>query len=696
LRVAELTQWLRSEARRQAARPDLLAALLAGGSFAYARYRLGFMALRMLLRTGIHAIEIQLLIAAFVPWEYFAPLLAYRAVCSLLGAAHWGALETLRERVRDAVRRRRPDEARGAVARALGLTLWAAAGLIVVVVGTEVASTLASGMIELRATYALACVLRLGADSALRALHSGVFAVRRVHRPLWSTLVPDLVELAVILFGFGELGLWSIPIAILAGGTCDAVLAFVFVRRAYLQRRFQLPAVWQSLSAARQVDAREAGSGAKHALASVTLQLDGVLLLILAQAGQSAPGAASFAALYYVLRPLMAASTHWVRTFYFDLKLVDSGAFRAFRPQLLRFLERLAVSWSFVLALVTLGLARFVFGGHASWVLLVLVPFFVARSAFALLQVVAFGAGDLKRLLQTGLAVIAGVFVLRAVGLSGMGLLAAVTVLLAITIGASRRWTGPQLNPTARIGLLDYCSWLASLRITGESKLAVLQVDARSARVGAVLRGLRVSYPNVSLTRWGRRYVLLAAVGDDMPSARVLVLACGGALQGVWVSEQAAPLTVFEQASRASALPTGWGELASRATAAKDFETLAREFKARFTGGEICDLQTGRGLSVRPVHAAILRSLVSTIQARSHGREARSERALPFSIAVFAPCGQARAIFIVDKNAPGFETFRSEAHDASVRASWPELFAQTVAGTEHASRASSLTLTSAG
>jgi hypothetical protein len=292
--------------------------------------------------------------------------------------------------------------------------------------------------------------------------------------------------------------------------------------------------------------------------------------------------------------------------------------------------------------------------------------------------------------------VIAGVLVLRAAGLSGMSLLAAVTVLLAITIGASRRWTGPQSNPTARTGLLDYCGWLASMRSAKESKLAVLQVDARSARVGSILRGLRVSYPNLSLTRWGRRYVLLAAVGDEMPSARALVLACGGALQGVWVSEQAAPLTVFEQASRASGLPNGWGELASRATAAKDFETLAREFRARFIGGEICDLQTGRGLSVRPVHAAILRGLVSTIQARSHGREARSERALPFSIAVFAPCGQARAIFIAAKNAPGFETFRSEAHDASVRASWPELFAQPLAGNEDGSPATSLTLTSAG
>jgi hypothetical protein len=684
--VAELTQWLRTEARRQAARPELLAALLSGGSFAYARYRLGFMALRMLLRTGLHAIEIQLLVAAFVPWEYFAPLLAYRAVCSLLGAAHWGALEVLREQVRDAVRRRRPDEARAFVARALGLTLWAAAGLVVVIVGTEVASTLASGAIELRATYALACVLRLGSDSALRALHSGVFAIRRVHRPLWSTLVPDLVELAVIMLGFGELGLWSIPVAILAGGTCDAVLAFVFVRRAYLQRRMQLPGAWRSLIAARQVHARAAGPATRHAVASVTLQLDGVLLLMLAQAGQHAPRAASFAALYYVLRPLMAASTHWVRTFYFDLKLVESGTFRAFRPQLMHFLERLAVGWALVLALVTLGLARFVFGAEASWVLLVLVPFFVARSAFALLQIVAFGAGDLKRLLRTGLAVIAGAFVLRATGLDGMTLLTAVTVLIAITILASRRWVTSQSAPLAATGLLDYCAWLACLRNAERSKLAVLQVDARSARVGSILRGLRLAYPNASITRWGRRYVLLAASEREMPSARALVLACGGTLKSVWVSEAAAPIALFDQASRADALPNGWSEAAARSYAAKDLAELAREIGQRFPDAEMCDLQTGRGLRARPVSAAVLRGLVAAIQARSHGREARSERALPFSIAVFAPSGQARALFIAAKNTPGFEAFRSEAHDASVRASWPELFVKPPPAT-HETRA---------
>jgi hypothetical protein len=672
--MAELSQWLRTEARRQAARPDLLAALLSGGSFAYARHRLGFMAIRMLLRTGVHALEIQLLVAAFVPWEDLAPLIGIRALCSLVGAAHWGALEVMRSNVRDAVRRRQPESARGAIESWLGLTLWAAGALIVIVFGAALASTLASGVIELRAVYALACVLRLGSDSVLRTLHSGVFAIRRVYRPLWSTLAADVLELAVLAFGFGELGLLSIPLGTLAGGACDGILAYVFVRRAYLQRRLQLPSPWRSFGAAWRVRS-ELGLAARHALANVTLQLDGVLLLMLAHSGHATAGAASFAALYYVLRPLLAASTHWVRTFYFDLKLIETGALRAFRPQLLRFLERLAVTWAGVLALITLGLARVLFGEQAGLALLVLIPFFVARSAFALLQVIAFGAGDLKRLLRMGAIVLAGLFALRAVGLGGTGLLAAVTLILAATVVFARRWAVFQ-TATSRTGLLDYCAWLAVLRGSANCRLAVLQVDARSARVGAIVRGLRLAHPSGSIARWGRRYVLLAAAETDMPSARALILTCGGALRGAWVSEAAASLALFDHARRAGALPEGWTDAATRASSAPALAALEREFRTHFASGEVCDLQTGRGLSARPVSAAILRALVAAIQARSRGREARSERALPFSIAVYAPCGQARAVFVADKNAPGFDAFRSEVHDASVCASWPELFEQ--------------------
>jgi len=291
--------------------------------------------------------------------------------------------------------------------------------------------------------------------------------------------------------------------------------------------------------------------------------------------------------------------------------------------------------------------------------------------------VIAFSAGDLTSLLRMGAIVLAGLIALRALGVHDVWLVAALTVLLGAIAIHARRWARGHASAELQVGLLDYAAWLAWVRAQAPLRLAVLQVDARSSRVGAVVRGLRLSYATASITRWGRRYVLLAAAPSEMPSARALVLACGGALQAVWVSKPAPPLEVFAQAQRDGALPSGWTEHSARACAAPDYAELERSFCARFRAGQVCDLTTGRGLKARAVSPSMLRALVGAIQARSRGREARSERALPFLIAVYAPCGQARTLFIADRDATGFDAFRNQVHDASVRASWSELFAAT-------------------
>jgi hypothetical protein len=365
-----------------------------------------------------------------------------------------------------------------------------------------------------------------------------------------------------------------------------------------------------------------------------------------------------------------------VRASSFDLKRVESGALRAFRPPLLRVLARLAVGWAGGLALLTIGLSSLMFGEAGGFAAVVLLPFFVARSAFALVQIIAFGAGDVGRLLKMGGIALAGLLALRALGLSDVWLVAALTALLAAIVLRARSWARAHASTEPAAGFLDYCAWLAWMRERAPLRLAVLHVEARSTQVGAVVRGLRQAYATAAITRWGRRYVLLAAPEAAMPSTRALVLACGGALQSAWVSKTAPPLELFAQARRERALPAGWDELASRAREAPDYAALDHRFRAEFASGEACDLTTGRGLNTRAVSPAALRTLVAAVQARSRGREARSERALPFLIAVFAPCGQARALFIASRDAAGFETFRQIVHDASVRASWPALFEQ--------------------
>ncbi|HKU40042.1 MAG TPA: hypothetical protein VJR89_17905, partial [Polyangiales bacterium] len=522
--MAELAALLRREARRQAARPELLAAVLAGRSWAYARHRLGFMSIRMLLRSASHALEIQLLLAAFVPFEYLAPLLAYRAICSLLGAAHWGALEPLRAQVRQAAARRELGAARRTIESWLALTLVASVLGVLGVLALEVGSALFTGRVQLRDAYGLACVLRLALDCCLRVLHSGVFALRRVHRPLWSTLAPDVLELSVIALGFGALGIWSIPLATLAGAAGDAVLGLLSVRRAYAQRRLPWPRIGLASAGLSSLPLRAASV---HALGGVMLQLDGLLLLLLLHSGRGG----WFAALYYVLRPLMAASTHWVRGFYFDLKLLEAGSLAVFRAGFRRFLERLGLGWALGLALLTLGFAHVLWPEQSLWPLLWLLPFFLARSAFALAQLAAFGAGRLHQLLGVSLFALLGLIACRLLGLHALQLLAASSLLLALGAAWSAREARHAAAETIRPGLLDVGEWLAWLRETPRVQLAVLRVDARSARAGAVLRGIRAAFPHAALTRWGSRHVLLAvAEGSAEPTARALVAAAAGAL----------------------------------------------------------------------------------------------------------------------------------------------------------------------
>jgi len=669
--MSELARWLEREARRQAARPDLLAALLSGRRLAYARHRLGFMAARMLFRTGLHALEIGLLAAAAVPFEFIAPLIVYRALCSLGSAAHWGGLEVMRERVREAMRRRQLDAARGAIERWLGLTLWAAGGALALTFVLEVGSAWSTDEIQLRDAFALACVLRLGLDSGLRVLHSGVFALRRVYRPLSSTLAPDLLELAILAAGFAALGIWAIPIAIVAGGLWDAALGYASVRRAYLQRRLQLPRIARSPFAARGFGRAELGAAGAQALANVSLQLEGLVLLLLVGAGSSG----AFATLYYVLRPLMAASTHWLRTFYFDLKLVESAGLRAFRPQLMQFLERLAVAWALVLAVLTLGLAQALSGPGVAWPLLLLVPFFVVRSAFALVQLVAFGAGELGRLFRWSALVLAGLAGLWLLDLRDLELVLGITLLLGLVVAfAHRAGRIASARQALEPGLLDLGEWLAWVGQRASFRLAVLCVNRRVGKTGGLVRAMRGAFPTAALARWGRRHLLLAIPDDPSAAARDLVVASGGVVSRAWISSVVSPALAFEQARRDGALPDGWQDARERGRAAGGSSELIADFRTRFASGELLELGSGRSLSTRPVNAAILHELVRSIRARSRGKSTRFERVLPFEVAVFAPGGQAQAIFVVEKDAPGFDAFRARVRLASLHASWPHAF----------------------
>ena len=59
-----------------------------------------------------------------------------------------------------------------------------------------------SGAEPVARLYAFLIVVELAIDLPVRVLHSGIYATRRVYKPIWSMFVPTVVQLVILGFGF--------------------------------------------------------------------------------------------------------------------------------------------------------------------------------------------------------------------------------------------------------------------------------------------------------------------------------------------------------------------------------------------------------------------------------------------------------------------------------------------------------------
>src|SRR5690606_32528912 len=87
--------------------------------------------------------------------------------------------------------------------------------------------------------YVLGCAARFGADVLARTYHSGVYGVRRIYRPVWSLVLVDVGDVAMLAVVDWWLGARGLGIAMGLGGFVRAVLSVWFTRRIYLQLRLE-------------------------------------------------------------------------------------------------------------------------------------------------------------------------------------------------------------------------------------------------------------------------------------------------------------------------------------------------------------------------------------------------------------------------------------------------------------------------
>lgn len=409
--AAQLSAWLRSRAQLAGRVVAPEEALLSGRFARYAARRLTAFVLARGWATGLHVLELTWLAEIFSAKAFVASL-ALQNVKLVLDAAYWGALEAQRRRARELGP---SSEAAALVTRWLTAAIWAGAAIALLPIVRAVWGYLHEERTpSMLHVYALACTFRLGADVAVRTYYSGVYAYRRVHRPLWSIFVGPMMLVGGTLAMWRLLAGWSFPLALVGSVVISRALLVRFTRRAYRLQRVPAPSLRPWSVRFRRPEWKLVQQTILAALANTTSRLGSVVLLAAVIPSLSTtveeaemPIVEPFALALHLASPLLLLASQWGLVFYHDYKRVEDEGSAALAHGLHRRLVETSVlvgifAWGAASALTLL----YVPYDEIHETLLALLPLTVGLSTWAALPLRGFARGDFTRQAASGLALI--------------------------------------------------------------------------------------------------------------------------------------------------------------------------------------------------------------------------------------------------------------------------------------------------
>lgn len=432
----DLERWLRRERDRDDRRPVLEQALLGGRFWRYALYRLRYFLAWHCLSAAVHAATVLLLYRAF-PHSFSLIFVAYAAV-NVGESFWWGALEAMRGRIRVLYRQGKPYLVSGEIGRWLSLAVQAAMATVIAIAGWAAWLLVSPGNLTPAKAYVAVILLSFAAQLPTRCYHSGIYALRRVRRPVQAMIALELVNLGMILSMRPLLGSWGFPVAALVSIVAVTCVTWFYTRKSYHLLRLA-PEKYLDL---RTVQLPRRGQRSELMIAGTSfalMSLDALLVLILF--GTRSRGGSSLFLLFFVISPAVRAGFDWARLLYFDLKRLEIRLFRNLRRRFRFATHQLALMlglffWGAASVMGTVVLGHGL--GLLYWLLL---PFFVFRSLLAMAQMDAFAEGSYGALLANGCACFGGIVgVAAAVRDQRLALvgIAAVTLLAFLWLITSR------------------------------------------------------------------------------------------------------------------------------------------------------------------------------------------------------------------------------------------------------------------
>jgi hypothetical protein len=428
--MSELDRWLRRQAEREGRIVLLEEGLLGDRLWRYSWYRLRWFFLRYLFESITHAVTVLFLFRG-LEWDNFLLVVVAAAATSLAVSFWWGALEGLRAQVRDLHRSGRPHRIAGTIGAWLALSLALSAVVVAAAAGWLVWQALTGG-IGAADAFVAALLVRLAVELPIRTYHSGVYALRRVYKPLAASLAPELAGLAAVLVLWPLAGVWGLVVAALLNTGLLAALNLEYVGRVY---HFLGLSPWRELRFARLPARESLAAGCSHAV----MALDALAVLALLYGSQTDSEALL---VLFLSMPTIRAGAEWARLLYFDLKRLELRLFTNLRRRFER--HTLALAWLLGVLFwsIAAGIAAIYYREDIGGIALALLAFFLARSLLARAQVQAFAVGSYAAVLGTGAVCVAGLAAVGPVAEGEAERLAAVAAVTGICALALSRLTG--------------------------------------------------------------------------------------------------------------------------------------------------------------------------------------------------------------------------------------------------------------
>ena len=468
--MSEFADWLEGQARRERRAVYLEEALLGNRFWAYAFYRLRYFIVRYAVASLTHAVTV-LLLYRFFDRTHFATVLVAYAVASVLSSFWWGSLEAMRTEVRRLYRLRVPHLIPKAIGRWLSLSLQLT---LLTALGTVLWLALhlfRSGTLGPAGLYVVAIGLRLSLQFFTRAYHSGIYAIRRIYRPLPAILGVEFAGVVLTVALAPLLGAWALPAGALVATIVVSGLSLYYTRRAYWFLGLS-PAPFVALTRhclpRRGVLRDFLGGGFSYALMAV----DSLLVLVLFATERGTPGKTGLFALFFLISPTVRACSEWAQLIYFDLKRLEIRLFRNLKRRFERDVLRLAVVLGVCFAGIAALIGALVVPDSLGDLVLVLSPFFVSISLLASAQIAAFSERAYPALIANASICLAGYV---AVGYHVAGERSTVLLFAAVAFGGFvlLRLRGERLEQVGDRALLWPTEWLVTLRsIDGPVRVA--------------------------------------------------------------------------------------------------------------------------------------------------------------------------------------------------------------------------------